>query len=46
MARISKVEMKYDASFDNIRGSPISIDSATVINEGGQIAQKGVTFTK
>jgi hypothetical protein len=46
MARISKVEMKYDASFDNIRGSPVSIDSAIVMNEGGQMAQKGVKFIK
>lgn len=34
MVRISKVEFKFDMLIDNIRGSPVLIDTATVSNEG------------
>ena len=46
MVKISKVEFKFDAILDNIRGVPVGIDSVTTSNEESQITQKSVTFSK
>lgn len=36
MPLITKIEIKYDANFDNIQGKPVVIDTVKITNKGSK----------